>query len=416
MPFASILTARTAIPVDRAPRPASKRVAVTSRALDLLWRSGLQDRPVLHPDALIAAARMRTGLHRVEDGPWRTNLTILCRALNETAALNPLGETIAHGQLAGAIGDRLRVEDLWRRHPEIAEVPVAPPVVVLGQMRSGSTRIQRLLACDDRLAHTRFFESWNPVPVTRKVFGWDDRKVRGRAGLMIARALNPDFGHIHPTWTNAPDEETGLFSLSLFGTAFETQWCVPAFARACERADTVPIYRELRRLLQTLAWLRGGDTRPWILKSPQLAQDLPSLREVFPGARFVVLHRASETVVASSASLALNQMQLQSDHADAHWVGREWLRKVAYRQQRIADAETPALARVDVAFDEVEHDWRAAITRIYALIGLDLDEALLSRMEKMLARTRRHRLDKHRYALSDFGLSAEQVRRRFTDS
>jgi hypothetical protein len=56
---------------------------------------------------------------------------------------------------------------LWRAQPEIRDRPIPEPIVILGQMRSGTTRLQRLLACDDRFAHTRLYESLIPAPFGR---------------------------------------------------------------------------------------------------------------------------------------------------------------------------------------------------------------------------------------------------------
>ena len=113
-------------------------------------------------------ARALRGAAREAFGPdqeWRTPFEILLRSLREEADLNPLGLTMAHGQLVLALRARIRAASLWRDHPEILERSIRAPIVILGQMRSGTTRLQRLLACDDRLAHTRFHESLIPVPL-----------------------------------------------------------------------------------------------------------------------------------------------------------------------------------------------------------------------------------------------------------
>ncbi|HEY0324426.1 MAG TPA: sulfotransferase, partial [Allosphingosinicella sp.] len=300
------------------------------------WRRKWLPRPVLESEALIAAARSRTGLQVPgEERGWRDRLDILTRDLHGEAELTPLGMVIAYGQLVAALANRARMHALWQRHPQILDLPIRAPVIVLGQMRSGSTRMQRLLACDPRLAHTRFFESWNPVPAGTRLPRLDDRRLRGWIALRAARWLNPRFDAIHPTGTAEPDEEIGFHNIAIFGSAYEAQWRVPSFAAACEAMDTRPVYAEFRRLLQTVAWLRGDPGgRPWILKLPQMTQDLASVLATFPDARLVCLDRPAPALVASSASLVLNQMQVQSNALDPHWIGREWLRKVALRRRR----------------------------------------------------------------------------------
>lgn len=380
--------------------------------LDGAWRREWLPRPDLDPEALIAAARSRTGLEVPgEDRGWRDRLDILTRDLHGEAELTPLGTVIAYGQLVAALANRARMHALWQRHPEILDQPVRAPVIVLGQMRSGTTRVQRLLACDPRLAHTRFFESWNPVPAGKRLRALDDRRLRGWLALRAARRLNPQFDVIHPTGTAEPDEEIGFHNVAIFGSAYEAQWRVPSFAAACETMDTRPVYGEFRRLLQTVAWLRGeSGERPWILKLPQMTQDLAAVLATFPDARLVCLDRPAPALVASSASLVLNQMQIQSNALDPHWIGREWLRKVALRRRRTDDARARFDGcQVDLSFDEIGADWRAAMRKVYRILDIPLVPEVEQRMARYLDRKRHRRLADHHYSLDQFGLTEAEV-------
>lgn len=368
---------------------AIRRSAFASRALTNLWRSRLAGEPLIEPDRLIDAAKCSTGLTDLGDNAlWHRSLHILCDSLNGEARLSPLGKTIAWGQLRAILRDRLIGNNLWKRHPEIADVPIASPIIVIGQMRSGTTRIQRLLSCDRSLRYTRFFESWNPVPLRRIGLMGDDRRARARLALLAVRLLNPQFAAIHPTSINAPDEEIGLNSYSLFGSAFEAQWRIPSFARYCEDRDTIPIYNEFKKLLQTLRWLRRDEGQPWVLKLPQMTQDLDTVLQLFPDARLVVLDRPQSALLASSVSLVENQMRLQSDHVDRAWIEGEWLNKLAMRGCRMERALTSfsgPIARV--AYDAVEHDWQGQIAGIYKAIGLPLHAETIDSMQSYIARS-----------------------------
>lgn len=389
-------------PEPRPPITGARRVRWLNTLLERSWRTGWTPEPSLDPDRLVDAARRATGLADFgADGGWRVRLELLTRAVETEAALSPLGRTIAHGQLVGALKNRLRAERLWRAHPEILEWPVPAPVIVLGQMRSGTTRVQRLLAQDGRLAHTRFFESFNPLPGA----GWDDRRLRGALGLASVRLLNPGFLTIHPTGVGEAEEEIGLHSVSLWASVFESQWRVPGFAAHCETADARPVYAEFRRLIQTLAWLRGGPPRPQVLKVPQFTQDLDALLEVFPDARLICLDRPEAALVASSASLVRNQMVLQSDAVDARWIGAEWLRKIRLRRERTERARMLAkVPQIDVSFDAMNGDWRGEMRRVYAFLGLPWTGEVERRMARYVRRSRAG-LAHHRYGLAEFGLA-----------
>lgn len=385
------------------------RLKLINAALRAAWRSGIATPPSLDPDLLVRKAARRANAQPDGDAVgWRSRLARLCTDLEEQARLSALGRTLAHGQLVAALATRFRAHALWRRHPEIADLPLSRPILIVGQMRSGSTRMQRLLACDRRLTFTRFFESWNPIPARDGALALIERELKARLGLTCARLLNPAFDSIHPTGWNAPDEEIGLQNASLFGTAFEAQWKVPNYAAAVEAEDGVAVYREFKRFVQTLAWLRRdfGD-RPWVMKVPQFSQDLPALLRVFPDARIIWLQRDRSDVMASCASLVCNQMSLQSDHVDPLWVGREWSRKARLREERIEAAKASvSVPQVEVPYDAVSRTWEAEIERVYRMLQLPFADEVRKAMASYLRNARGHERSRHRYDGRMFGLAS----------
>jgi hypothetical protein len=341
---------------------------------------------------------------------WRAPFAILIESLRSDATLNPIGHTLAFGQLAKVLRERLRAQALWKAHPEILEQPVTAPIIVLGSMRSGTTRIQRLLACDQRFAHTRLFESLSPVPEAGRG-SIDLRAIKASAGLAFLHTLNPALAAVHPSRAQSPEEEFGLFSFAFSGAQFQAQWRIPSFARWWETADAAPVYRDFRRLLQTIAWSRGQRPgQPWVLKAPQFMEELDALLAVFPDARLLCLGRDAVDVVGSSCSLVWQQQRIQSDVADRHWIGREWLHKTV---RRVGAAEAvrrarPSVAQLDIAYLAVDRDWRGEIARIYDFLGVELTSSAVRRMACFLGGSKAHR--GHLYRLEDFGLDEREVR------
>ncbi len=382
-----------------------------NRALEAAWRSGILPRPKLDCGSLVKASLQGRSIEFLgPEAAWSKPLELLTESLSAEAHLNPLGQTMAHGQIVMALRTRMRASALWQRRPEILERPMAPPIIILGQMRSGTTRLQRLFACDDRLGHTRLFESLLPVPRI-------GRKFQAGAILALLRRLNPELGRIHPTSISAPDEEFGLFSPSLGSAQFEAQWRVPSFSRWWEQQPTESLYAEFKQLLQTISWSRGeGESRRPVIKAPQFMQDLPTVLASFPGATLLWLKRDPVQAVASAASLVWNQMRIQSCSVDPFWVGQEWLRKTRLRQTRAETALTMATASAPLAvdFEAMSHDWRAEIGKIYDHIGLPLTPAVERRMHRYVDGARSHQ--GHRYSLNQFGLSVTQVESSFTNA
>lgn len=371
--------------------------------LDWCWRSGLLARPEL---AVIRrrAAEVAEG---TPDVSWRAALDRLIDSLSEEARLNEIGLTFAYAQIGALLRQRELAQWLWRRRPEILELPIERPVIVLGHMRSGTTRLQRLVGCDERLAHTRFYEVTSPV---RSVP--DLRKSKAWAQLKLLSFLNPELQAVHPTSPTAVEEAFGLLSFSFYGAQIEAQWRVPTFARFWETQDKTWVYREFRQLLQTIAWQRGETTKPWVLKAPQFMEDIEPLLKVFPDARLICLHRDLSEVAASSASLVWNQMKLQSDVVDPRWIGAEWLHKTARRERMCASvrAGRTEVPQIYTEFAAMNRDWRGEMRRIYAFLDIELTPEVENRMQRYLATAEKSGFRRHTYRAGDFGLSPEIVR------
>ncbi len=390
------------------------------RSLKSAWSSGLLPPADLCPERLRHLAEKDTGLTRDTLGRdfFEGQLAALLPALHQEARLTDFGRLVAHGSILKVMKERLWHQALLESHPDIAAIELAPPIVIVGSMRSGTTRMQRLLACDPAFNALPLWEAQCPVPGPRafaaRAAGRPDPRIAqvGRMVRLLA-SINPAILEVHPTGPLEVDEELGLLDQSLSSAMIEAQRRVPSFVRHCEATDQLPAYARLKALLQLNVWFSGRDpARPFVLKTPQHTQDLAALHRVFPEARLIFLHRDPVSLVASSASLAWNQMVIQSDEVDAHWVGHEWLRKTELRL-RILDRVRPAIPRhlqIDLGFEDVNADWASAMARVYAFLGRDLAPGVRARMAAYLARAAaEHGYQRHRYCLADFGLSAGKV-------
>ena len=130
-------------------------------------------------DDLIAAAVAATGLDDFGDDSFREGLEILVRALRDEADLNAAGEAVLYPRIVDHLGQRLQVEDWYRRHPEIGDVEIDVPLFGLGLPRTGSTALSFLLAQDPGVRFLRMWESGAPCPPPSTVAG-DDPASRPR--------------------------------------------------------------------------------------------------------------------------------------------------------------------------------------------------------------------------------------------
>lgn len=405
------------LPPATAYRPRLVRHA--NATLPKLWAARLLPPPDLQEETLDRQAARATGLSDFGDPWFRQPLRVLLPALRDEARLNPIGRIIAHGSLLKLLKERLWAQALFAKHPEIRARPVDRPVVIVGPMRSGTTRLHRLLASDPRFVHLRLYEAMCPVPWPSSFRRRRDPRIAYTArGWRAINWINPANAAVHPTGPLEPDEELGLLENSVWGAQIEAQRRVPSYARWCEATDATPAYAHMADLLRLAGWFRGDDpVTPWVLKTPQHMQDLAALLRTFPDARLIFTHRDPVSVVGSAASLAWNQMVVQSDEVDPNWIGAEWLHKTEHRictAQVVRERVSPG-QQIDVTFDAMDRDWLDAMRRVYAFLDVDIAPAIAPMTAYMERAQREHRYQAHRYELADFGLNEGEVRARFAD-
>jgi hypothetical protein len=387
------------------------RGALAQRASDFLgkaWDKGWLPPPDLDPKALWAFAAKpfgtqaeaaeHAGRNPEDVADFRERFTRIIATVEAEADLNPLGRTMAWGQLSRVVKNRLALGALWLERPQLLETPLPAPIIVIGHMRSGTTRIHKLLAADPAFSHTRYCDAYHPVPSR---FGMG--RLVSAFELAMLGLLNPWMQSIHPMAPAAVEEELAWISAALHHSIYESQWNIPSYSAWSEARDPAPIYREFRRILQTDAATRGLAEKPRVMKVPAFAEDLDTILALFPDARLVLAEREHEAVLKSAVSLAANQMAVQSDACDLAAIEARWRHKIALRDARIAAALAGWQGPVaHASFEELNADWEGAMARAYAALGLTLTPQALAAMRRTMAASEGGHHHAHREQLARF--------------
>ena len=129
-------------------------------------------------------------------------------------------------------------------------------------------------------------------------------------------------------------------------------------------------------------------------------------------------HRDPVDVIASGASLNATLWRTHCDTVDPHEVGRQWIERMGWSCDRAvaARARIPAAQVTDVAFVDAVADPIGTAATVLAAVDLDVTDDAVVAMEAWIAQdAKRETLPVHRYAPTDFGLTAAQIRERFAD-
>jgi hypothetical protein len=405
------LSAAPAAGFQPPPFPLPVRVVLTGwRALQEL---GLA-RTSLDEASLLAAARRESGLRDLGDESFRGPLRQLLASLEEEAHLHPLGRLLLRQSLVRALVNRLRIEDLCRRHPEIGELPVREPVFVLGLQRTGTTLLHRLLTCEPALRPLLSWEALNPAPFPGVIpsGGRDPRMRLAEVAERGLRYLAPEFFAIHPVEAHAPEEDVLLLDLSFMSPTADATLSVPRYSAWLRATDQRPSYQMFRRAIQLLLWQRPGR---WLGKTPHHLENLDALLGVFPDAKVIQTHRDPVRVVASYASMMAHGRAIFSDRVDARAVGAQLAGQAVRAVTRAISVRDAAASGAfhDVAYPDLLADPLKEIRRIYDFLGFSLAPATEASMQRWLAANPQNKRGVHRYRLEDFGLDRAQLERSF---
>ena len=270
--------------------------------LDFMEEAGSQ--LTLAPAELMATARAETGLDDFGADDFVGRLEVLCDAMREEGGFNGAGIMQQHVFILGLLKNRLLIEDLVGRHPEILDEQIVAPIIVCGLPRTGTTHLHNLMSADPALRSLPYWESLEPVLADREIpeAGAPDPRVeRTEMALSFLNTALPYFNRMHEMTVGHTHEEIQLLAIDFSTMLFETTAPMPAWRDAYLSRDQRPTYAYLHRVLKVLQWLRGG-TR-WVLKTPQHLEQFPALVETFPDATFVVTHRDPVSVTASMVTM-----------------------------------------------------------------------------------------------------------------
>jgi len=387
--------------------------------LRALWPLGI-GKADLSEASLVAAAQEATGLTDLGPEPFWPQLRFLLECIEREAALNPLGRYLTRQSFIRVFKDRLWAEELFKQHPEILQRELLPPVVIVGLARTGTTRLHRLLACDEAFSCLHSWESVYPVPwpesFTTPVGEPDPRQTNIEQALKIVLWMGPQIAAVHPLGALEVEEELGPMEHAFGSQIYEAMKHIPSFGQYIMEHNQQFVYEYLVKMLKLLEWFREQRDpdyvqKPWILKTPQHMADLDCLMAVFPNAKIICSHRDPVAAVGSVCSTVWNAMVRDTNHIDPHFIGRDWLHKTRWMVEKTSRIREriPAEQQIDIQYHDINTNLRGSMERLYAFMGRPLTDATWSAMQAWLEKNRQHKHGKHDYDLTDFGVSPEQV-------
>jgi len=364
-------------------------------------------------DELMAEARRRAGVDLVDDEVVEP-LTVLHRALGrERAQLDAEGARAFEQKLLRLLTNRLRMQRDLRRHPEIAEQPIEGPLIVMGTARSGTTKLQKVLAASGDVNFLTFWQAFNWASVTGEPDEpTGERIVEAEAFCRWFDERSPDTKRGHSFEALEPEEEGVLTEGSFVTPTFVGFAEIPGYGMWLGRQPPTIELEFLRDALRYLQWqgLARAD-RPWLLKSPSYTGRELEILRVFPDARFVMAHRSPLETLPSMCTLVAHFRRAYGTSTPDAKVLFEHAASSIDAQLAIRRAH-PGLPLLDVRFEDVVGALPEVLERVYAHAGMTLTEPARTDMLRWEAGNAMHKHGAFTYSLDDVGLDEQEIRQR----
>ena len=361
----------------------------------------------LDEDSLIRHARANTGLDDFGADDWYEPFKVLIKAYEEESQLSLMGRLMTRSDLLMHLEARLKIEDWYKRHPEIDEQKIEAPILIIGSGRSGTSAIQNLLAADSDNGTPRHWEALFPAPPPEKASYFSDPRIAVADARMTQwNRVTPEIVSVHEFGGGMPTELIQIETISFQSIAWLYLYgFVPSYIGYMMQRSAVPAYRYAARVLRLLQW--KNPRRRWVLKSPYAMGQLPEVLQVFPDLRLVWMHRDPLKALGSLVSTVGTLFWIRSDQPLNENVFQNLTSPDGLAAQFGAVIDwidrgvVPAAQVCNVHYGDFIAEPLAEIEKLYRHFGIELTAAARAAMGRFIDSHPREARPAHRYHQGD---------------
>ena len=301
------------------------------------------------------------------------------------------------------------------------------PVFIIGNPRSGTTYLHRLLARDEaNFSYIRMWEVLFAPSVSQRKLLWFFKKIDDALGgrfqnWMLKQERNTYISNpIHKMGLLEPEEDEGIL-FNIWETIFTTVvFPHPDLVRKYAFFDKqVPllqrrkIMRFYRSCLRRHLFARHSDKK-FLSKNPTFSPKVDSLYEFFPDAKIIYLVRNPLDTVPSIISWMSYQWKQFSDPAENYLfkdymieLAKEWYE---YPLERFSSA--PADSYALIRYEDLVRNPGQTVTEIYEKFGFEISPDFELVLDEAIRKATSYK-SKHKYSLRKMGLSKPEILKTF---
>jgi hypothetical protein len=363
--------------------------------------------PGTSASALIAASGAQPG-EAAQEG-----LRQLINAIDADSELSFFGRLSLRWDMLRLLRNAQLVEDAHRANPDLGKAAVEAPIFILGLPRSGTTFLHALMAEDPENLVPRNWQTIYPAPRPAEFCAGESSTARRvDAQLKTFAGLSPGFADLHPITADSPQECSEITAHVFQSLRFDTTFRVPGYLAWMEARGHEDALRFHKQFLQ---FLQNGTPSRWVLKCPDHTFSLDAILQIYPDARFIIVHRDPVAVLGSVAHLTAVLRKPFLRNIDTAEIGAQvaqrWIEGANLLLRFDAREDVAPSRKIHLNYEDLTAAPLAAVARIYARFGRALQPAALDAMARSLAARPRGGYGKHApYSLDPFKISAEALR------
>jgi len=312
--------------------------------------------------------------------------------------------------------------------PKFHDIKINQPIFIIGNPRSGTTFLQRLMARDT--VNFLSMRTWeilgSPSIISRRLIRAAISFSRS-IGIPVTRRIRKmeqlwkEDDRIHRFRLRAPEEDEYLF-VHNFSTL--KIW---SFASMEDEADPYIYYDQkisqedknrnmsyYESCIQRHYYYHGQPNRNYLSKNPNFSPAIDTLLDKFPDAKFIYLIRDPLEAVPSHISLKEREWQMLGSplkkYACADFIIKSSEHWYHYPLRRLGELHEDQA--IIVKFDDLVKDAEETIMRIYQQFGFSVTKEFKSLLQYEAKQARNHQ-SQHLYSLSEMGISPQEMTDRF---
>ncbi|MEM6962314.1 MAG: sulfotransferase [Myxococcota bacterium] len=366
-------------------------------------------------DDMLEEARRLTRIDLVDEAA-REPLNILIDSYNRDACLSEEGAEGKHEYIVRFLKNRLRALRDFAAHPEIRDIELKPSVIINAMPRTGSTKMQKVLAATGEFNWLPMWMAFNPASWT----GEPNEDVTPRIEdtqkfIDWFSARSPDANAAHAMDALEPEEDSYVMMHSLMSRTMSGYANASSYLEWFAAQDQSLQFEYVVDTLKYLVWQGLADpTKPFVLKSAMSIGAEDGLMKAHGAPHLIMTHRHPREFIASTCKLGVVfQLPFSDARGDFSMVvpGTAMLadEHLDFRKRR------PEVGILDIDYRRLRDGAVAVVEEVLAFAGIEPRSDAIARVRQWETDNPKNRHGSFNYGLEDFGLDEQTVDEAFGD-